>query len=125
VITPFGFLAVNELPDLPADRLGDIDQSVVRLADIAVEKLHHPEHFVAPQQREGKSAVQAGSGHERRAFQAFDQGNVGDPDRGARRKSAPYQALVPGYRVCGAICAGGDEFVDLGGVDAPVFAASE
>src|SRR6185503_239645 len=51
-------LALDELADLAADRGEQLEQVLVRLADLAAEELEHAEHDPAELDREAEGAVQ-------------------------------------------------------------------
>src|SRR5262249_4300086 len=74
-----GALALEELPDLTADRGQHLEQILVRLADLAAEELHHAQHLVAEQDGKAERAVEADLLRDTRPREVGGGGHVRDP----------------------------------------------
>src|SRR5207244_12596489 len=83
----FRTLAVDEQPDLPADRGQHRQQVLVRLADLPTEELHDTEQVATMEDGEPEGAVQAHVTGEGRAREVRISHDVEDPRRLA---AGPY-----------------------------------
>jgi hypothetical protein len=87
----FSALALDELPNLPANRSEHFEDVRVRLANFPAEKLDHSQHVFSEPNGKRESAVQPRLVRQRGARKILVARHIGDPMRFARGPNASGQ----------------------------------
>src|SRR5262249_37105653 len=76
-----GVLALDELPDLAADRRQDVQERLIRLSYRRAEELNDPENLAAEPNRESECSVQSLLRRQRSPWKIRILNDIGDPER--------------------------------------------